>query len=296
MSTSKPQPTLCQNIADTFHWQLVRMDDFPTLTFVKVGRKAVAIPHLSYALWPPTDSMQRETLEFNLDQLYAALNAQFPSWELRLPTVNSAVKAEKTASWLDVNNIRYGSHLRSKLNRASRKGFKHVWGSAELVPEFWKFYARHIHKLGSFPLPLLFFEKLLKGFENGNAEICLLYKDQIIVGAACNLHVQGFYENVWFATNVIAQKAYGSYYLHQQMITRSRALGCNTYSFGRSTTGSGVHAFKKQWGAVDIPLEWHHSKTGINFLHKFKGLGSLLSLLPFWFVAWLGGKMAYRIY
>lgn len=298
MSSPHSHPNLFKNIADTFNWQLVKVcgQEFPELTFLMVGNKAISVPHLSYGLWPPTDGIQRENLEINKERLFTLLDSRFQDWELRLPAPNIAGVAKKTASWLDLNNIHYSSNLRSKLKRANRMNFNHLWGTRELVADFWNCYARHIHKLGSLPLPRSFFENLLTGFEGGTAEICLLLKDQRIVGAACNIRVEGFYENVWFATNDSAQKEYGSYYLHEQMIVRSQILGCSTYSFGRSTTGSGVHNFKKQWGAADVPLEWYCRNSRVNPLYQARVLGKLLGLLPFWFIAWLGGKMAYHIY
>jgi hypothetical protein len=247
----------------------------------------VSLPHLSFGNWPPHQYINEPAPSFG----------SHLSWHWR-GTNHSLKNPYKLTSWLYLKpECSFSGALQKKIKRAKQQAFSCKAGGLELLNEFWPVYARHIHRLGSLPLPKRFFRVLLEGFDEGKAEIILLYQQGKVRGAACNLFVSGFYENAWFATKQSAQNKGGSYFMHDFMIQRAQQLGAEVYSFGRSTPQSGVHQFKRQWGTIDIPLAWYENGGLIaENPHRLRPLGKLLKYLPFPLVALLGNWAFKRIY
>ena len=262
------------------------MDDDLNIFAVTFQNKQVATPHFSYGVWPPIRLSVK-----NLDVRFLS-----PKLEVRLPSSGNEL-TYKTASWIYLDNgyLPKGA-LKRKISRSTKWGFSVERGGIELLEEFWYCYARHLHRLGSLPLPKRFFSGLLSGFEDGFAEIFILRQNKKVVGAACNLYFGGFYENVWFATLHASQLQGSSYFLHDQMIKRAIELHADVYSFGRSTSGSGVHRFKRQWNTVDVPLVW--LKGGVPYSGKYSlnFISIIIKYLPFKLVQIIGDKLSRYIY
>lgn len=278
--------TLAARIASSMQANELKSDaGRPSAVLVK--NCAVFLPHLSYAQWPPHHFVHSE---LPILTGYNQSHWRGISLDFRHPY--------KVASWLYLMpELKFRPALQKKIGRAHQCEFHCTIGGNELLDTFWPVYARHIHRLGSLPLPKRFFHAILQGFEEGFAEVILLYHQNRVVGSACNLWIDGFYENAWFATESKAQKLGASYFFHDFMIKRAQSLGAEVYSFGRSTPQSGVHQFKRQWATVDIPLAWYQNGALItkNPYH-LRSLGKILKYLPFSVVAILGSWAFRRIY
>lgn len=154
-------------------------------------------------------------------------------------------------------NIMHGN-LARKIRVAHRKGVRVERQGREGLKEFMAIYERRLHQLGSANLPIKFFEALLQSYPDRalDAEAMLHtahYKGKC-VGAAFSLRLGAWFENGWFATDISDPSLYVAYSLHDAMIREAMAAGADVYSFGRSTTGSGVHRFKQQWGTNELPV------------------------------------------
>ena len=279
-------PSLADRLAESLETKAGKLPgtDVPA---IKLQGHWVSLPHLSYGKWPP-HNFEAESLG-NLD--------------LNLPCEHRWAQRDgkasyKTASWLFLKEAPlFSKSLSQKIRKARKVGFEFERGGLPLLSDFCLMYARHIQNLGSLPLPKQFFHGLLQGFDEGFAEIFTLRYQGKTVGCACNLFVEGFYENAWFATNTGSQKLGASYFLHDQMINRAAELSAEVYSFGRSTPKSGVHQFKRQWGTTDIPLAWYRNGQLITENpHPLRRLGKLLKFLPFPLVARFGNWAFKRIY
>lgn len=277
-------PSLAECLAESLR---TRAGQLPgtTVPAVWLQNSWVCLPHLSYGCWPPhaVNKLWPEVAPATAYQ-YRGL-AEQPNG------------AHKIVSWLPLDKPpQFSSNLKSKINRAKRAGFEWEQGGQELCSDFWLVYAQHIHRLGSLPLPKRFFSVLLSGFKEGFAEIFLLRWQGKVVGGACNIYIDGFYENSWFATKQEAQQKYGSYLLHDLMIKRAQSLQAEVYSFGRSTANSGVHRFKQQWGTQDIGLFWVKNGERLQGGYALKPMGFCLKYLPFAWVAYLGARLYKYIY
>lgn len=278
-------PSLVERIAEFMQAEFVSsFEQRPSA--IKIGGVYISIPHLSYSFWPPHKSQ-------TYDQF---VSEWMKTWEVRYVS-NEIDNPHKVASWLSLDKpFLPGSGLRRKIKASEIQGFELIHGGKELVNEFWACYSQHIHRLGSLPLPKRFFTTLLSGFKDGLAEIFLLRHNGEVVGSACNIFIDGFYENVWFATSHQSQKLGSSYFLHAKMIEHAIQSGAEIYSFGRSTKGSGVHQFKSQWNTVEVPLLWMKKGRPIQGRYKLQALSPILKLLPYQLVVFLGDKLSRYIY
>jgi lipid II:glycine glycyltransferase (peptidoglycan interpeptide bridge formation enzyme) len=222
--------------------------------------------------------------------------------EIRLAWQDWQAESSKVASWLSLSDSmeaqmqNFSSNLRRKIRRGQHHGFTIEKGGLGLIHEFWQVYARHLDHLGSVALPRRFFENLLQKSVAGTAHVFILRQNDRVVGGAFNLVHQGFYENGWFATLHHVQGQYASYALHHAMISHAISLRCHTYSFGRSTTGGGVHRFKTQWGTSEVPLLWSHFPEQKINLRRHKWLHKLWKFLPWFLRRRLGSYLAKWVY
>jgi len=259
-------PALPAIISKSFGWKplYIGEKDHWEINLICTGKSLVSLPHFSYgALWLNTQNANFNQVSDHLRQMH--FQAGFQGLEYRKIKSGLAEQNDfKTSSWLTLKPNQeaqfnsYSGNLKSKIRRGLRNNFDLEIGKEELLTEFYKCYARHMRQLGSGAISKKFFSELLNQYntEGGYARIYLLRHNKRTVGAALSLAYKGFYENGWFATTPAWQKKYASYVLHHHMIRDAISLGCHTYSFGRSTTNSGVHQFKKQWNTSDIPLQW----------------------------------------
>lgn len=297
-------PDLNSIIAGSFGWKALQLQPLPgiTIDMVCTGQSLVSLPHLSYGSIHndtgksfSTDNWQKILSGFALPRNVAQM-------EVRIPWPGQALESIKIASWLNLSESideqmhAFNPNLRRKIRKGLQNGFSVEQGSTNLLNDFWHVYARHIDRLGSVALPKRFFDNLLHQYTQGHVSIFLLRYKGRVVGGAFNLAYSGFYENGWFVTLHHVQGQYASYVLHHAMIAHAISLKCHTYSFGRSSTGSGVHRFKHQWGANDVPLLWAHYPVQKLNLRKQRWLHNIWKLLPWLVRQHLGSYLAKWVY
>jgi hypothetical protein len=153
-------------------------------------------------------------------------------------------------------------------------------GGLELVNQFYAVYRENIHQLGSFALPVKFFQNLLEKYDFGSARIILASYQGRNVGAAVYLDFLEYAENGWFASLWKANSLYVTYALHNKMINLAIQNNCKKYSFGRSTVNSSVHYYKKQWGGTDEPLYFNSTSKTTNSGKLYEVASPVIKKLP----------------
>ncbi len=174
----------------------------------------------------------------------------------------------------------FSGNVRRKIRKASKNGIKIKIGGAELLGEFFSVYRKNIHQLGSFGLPQKFFSNLIGTYEFGLSKVIIAEYNGKNIGAAIYFDFLAYAENAWFASLQEANHLYVTYALHNEMIKMAIENQCRMYSFGRSTRDSGVHRYKKQWGASDETL-YINSTSKINDSGPLQKLaGPVIKILP----------------
>jgi hypothetical protein len=285
-------PDLPAIISRSFGWKPLFIGNHLRwkMNLICTGKSLVSLPHFSYgALFVSHQKPNPDEVTQHLQKMHFQQGFHGLQYRSLLHESAQVKHAYKISSWLTLQATpeqqfgQFSANLRSKIRRGLRQNFNLVCGKEELLNDFYKTYARHMRHLGSGAITRRFFANLLQSYNNrgGVAKIYLLRHHNKTIGAAFSLAYEGFYENGWFATHPRWQKHYTSYVLHHHMINDAIAMGCHTYSFGRSTRNSGVHLFKKQWNTTDIPLNWlSFPEPNIN-IRKQSWIRTLWKYLPY---------------
>lgn len=277
-------PALPQIIADSFQWRIAKSPLGDSVSWVDTTREIVSLPHFSYGFQSTyqEDSYHKNNIEEVHQKLVNLHHHTGRKFQLRLAISPDPGDTFKVSSWLKLNKPWYNDHLSwpgnlgRKIRKAHQEGLLVRRGGKEFLDLFYKVYEQRLHEIGSAALPLIFFKNLLERYPDpvlmADARIYVVFLNAEAVGGAFCLRYDNFMENTWFATLGRFQKSYVSYLLHAVMIEDAAKNGCMVYSFGRSTRGSGVHKFKKQWGAEDVALYWLRVPETNLSLKNFPGL------------------------
>ncbi|MEI8049200.1 MAG: GNAT family N-acetyltransferase [Bacteroidota bacterium] len=287
-------------IAGTFGWEAISLEFIDdkgkgtTFGACRIGPKIVMLPHFSYGP-SPGPGVAQEVMKALLEKGYSC------EWRLT-EKVSEYTFTDKVVTLLpllsdvDQQFSQLGTNLRRKIRKCASNGISVKKGKSELLPDFYETYSRNMHRLGSPALPYQWFANLLTQYNQGEAAIWCSYLDDKPVGTAFMLGYKGFYEACWFSTLTKYNRLYISYGLYWELIRCAVEQNGNHFSFGRSSSGSGVHKFKQQWGGVDMPLIWNYSHPQGNNIRKFTFLATLWKLLPYRVAQILGSVVAGRLY
>jgi serine/alanine adding enzyme len=148
----------------------------------------------------------------------------------------------------------FPSKLRSQIRRSQREGFEVRFGASER-DAFYDVFAHAMRTLGTPVLPSKFFSAIASAFPE-IVEFIVVYKGTEPVAAGCGFKWRGEFELHWAGMRREWQRAAPNMLLYWSCMERAIARGAHTFDFGRCTPGSGTHAFKRQWGGVDVALPW----------------------------------------
>ena len=131
----------------------------------------------------------------------------------------------------------------------------------ELLDEFFAIYVRTMRDLGSPPHGRRFFAKILDGFGSA-VRLFVVHLGERPVAASLVLADPHGVHVPWSGSDRRVRDMCGNVLLYWSMLSDACKKGAKSFDFGRSTRDSGTHTFKKQWGAVDVPLYWHYLLPG----------------------------------
>lgn len=212
------------------------------------------------------------------DQLLGAMEAYLlqlakvtkRSWEIR----KSAITDEKDATSLEGKKVRmllsladssdnllasFKSKLRSQIRKAEKNGLQVETGRTdELIAHFYAVYSINMRDLGSPVHARRWFERIVEYYDT-NAVISVTYKDDLPIGAGLILKNGDTACIPWASTNQRYNRLAPNMLLYWSLLAHCADNGIRQFDFGRSTYNEGTYRFKKQWGAVPVPLNWQHT-------------------------------------
>lgn len=287
-------------IAETFGWKAIRIeftnDTGKTTTFgaCRIGKKIVLLPHFSYGAYSDPETAKSIFNELSR-QGYAC------EWR-RFEKISDFVFTDKVTTLLPLLTgseeqfNKLAPDVKRKIRKSERNGIIVKSGKAELLRDFYAIYSRNMHRLGSPALPIRWFRNLLNNYHDGETGIWIASFNEKPIGGAFLLEYNGFYEACWISTLHEFNRLYTSYGLYWHLIRYAVEHNGKHFSFGRSSTGSGVHSFKQQWGGVDFPLYWNYSQQPANNIRSVTFLPKLWKLLPYPIARLLGPLVSGRFY
>jgi lipid II:glycine glycyltransferase (peptidoglycan interpeptide bridge formation enzyme) len=300
ISTFADNICLPKILAKTFGWEAVSLEytyNQKETTYIgacRIGKRIVLLPHFSYGPYSAPESVKA---------IFHELSSQGYTCEWRLfEKASEFVFTSKVTTLLPLfpdseeQYRRFDSNVKRKIRKCALNGIIVNSGKVELLHHFYEIYSRNMHRLGSPALPERWFRHLLTDYRDGEAGIWIASFDEKPVGAAFMLEYQGFYEACWVSTLNEYNRLYTSYGLYWEMIRFAVEQEGRNFSFGRSSTGSGVHRFKKQWGGEDLTLYWNYSHPQKRNVRKLTFLPKLWKLLPYRLAKIIGPLIAGKFY
>ncbi len=162
---------------------------------------------------------------------------------------------------LPPNSQELWNHLPSKVRNQIRKAQKInltvVWGSHDLLPEFYAVFSENMRDLGTPVYGLAFFQSILDQFPD-QAELAVVRHGRVAVAVALLLHGWGVSEVPSASSLRHYRASNANMLLYWHLLERAIKRGNHVFDFGRSSKDSNTYRFKKQWGARPEPAVWQY--------------------------------------
>ncbi len=149
----------------------------------------------------------------------------------------------------------FRSNVRGHVRKGQKQGFDVVWGSEDLLPQFYDVFCQNMRDLGTPVFGRALFRAILRQFPD-RAELCVVRSGKEPIAGALLLHG-------WGVTEVPSASSLRRYnpncanpLMYWHLLQRAVERGQQVFDFGRSTPDGPTYQFKKSWGAQAYPAEW----------------------------------------
>jgi len=149
------------------------------------------------------------------------------------------------------------SKVRNQVRKGQKNGLNVVWGSRELLPEFYGVFSTTMRDLGTPVYSRRLFDQTLREFPR-DAELCIVRSGETPVAAALLLHGRGVTEVPSAACLRQYHPACANMLMYWHLLERAVQRQQDIFDFGRSTVEGNTYRFKKQWGAQAGPAVWQY--------------------------------------
>jgi FemAB-related protein (PEP-CTERM system-associated) len=130
-------------------------------------------------------------------------------------------------------------------------------GHLELLPDFYRVFARNMRDLGTPVYASGFFRAILAGLGDA-AELVVVYVGAEPAAAGFLVHHRDRTEIPWASSLREWNRIGVNMQLYWSVLKSAIGRGSRQFDFGRSTVDAGTYRFKAQWGAKPRPLYWHY--------------------------------------
>jgi len=114
-------------------------------------------------------------------------------------------------------------------------------------------YAQSVRNLGTPVFPRSLFAEVLESFGE-DADILTIRHRGLAVASVLSLYHRGTVMPYWGGGVFAARQLRANDRMYYELMLHARRRGCTRFDFGRSKTGSGPYAFKRNWGFEPEPL------------------------------------------
>lgn len=149
------------------------------------------------------------------------------------------------------------SKVRNHIRKAEQYGLLSIDGGIELLHEFYKVWTVRMWQLGTPCYSVRLFKAILERFPDNTRIFLAKYKDKVI-GVRFTIRFNDLVESRWGATLIEYNHMRVNHFLYWAAMKYYCPLNLKWFDFGRSTIESSQHDYKKQWGAIEIPLNYQY--------------------------------------
>jgi FemAB-related protein (PEP-CTERM system-associated) len=150
-----------------------------------------------------------------------------------------------------------GSKLRAQVRRPEKEGATTRFGGADLVPDFYRVFARNMRDLGTPVYAQSFFRRITEQLPD-RARIAVVYLQDRPVAAGFTLRHGDRLEIPWASSLREWNRVGVNMQLYWSVLKDAIESGVRQFDFGRSSVDAGTYKFKAQWGAKPRQLYWHY--------------------------------------
>ena len=123
----------------------------------------------------------------------------------------------------------------------------------DALPAFYAMYSESVRNLGTPVFPRRLFEAMIEALD---ADILTVFHQGKPVSSVLSFYHDGAVMPYWGGGTYAARRLRANERLYYELMCHARRRGCTRFDFGRSKTGSGPWAFKKNWGFEPEPLSY----------------------------------------
>jgi FemAB-related protein (PEP-CTERM system-associated) len=141
-----------------------------------------------------------------------------------------------------------------------RKGSKHGLHSAfdDGVDAFFSLYANNMHRHGTPALPKRYFEALRAEFGADCDVLTVRTAGGRPLSSVLSFYFRDEVMPYYAGDDESARELAANDFKYWELMRRSAARGCRVFDYGRSKSGTGSYAFKKNWGFEPRPLHYEY--------------------------------------
>ena len=139
---------------------------------------------------------------------------------------------------------------RAEVRRARGFDLTVETGGAALLGDHYRVYAESVRNLGTPVFPARLFRSVV---ETMDADILTVRHRGRAVASVLSLYHRGTVYPYWGGGTEAARGLRANDRMYFALMAHARARGCTRFDFGRSKTGTGAAAFKKNWGFTPVP-------------------------------------------
>ncbi|MDO4570143.1 MAG: FemAB family PEP-CTERM system-associated protein [Planctomycetia bacterium] len=236
------------------------------------GKHLVSLPYLNVSGVEAHDDKNREKIDFLLIdeaiRLADSLDVQYleirGEREVSHPALNSE-RREKVLMRLALPKSSqelwdgFKPKVRNQIRKAQKSNLSAEWGGRELVNDFYAVFSETMRNVGTPVYSRSLFELILERLSN-SAEICVVRDPSgRIASAALLICGRNIVEVPSAGSLPWANPMCANMFLYWSLLEHSVDVRkMKLFDFGRSSVGSNVWKFKKQWGAEESPLVWKY--------------------------------------
>ncbi len=154
----------------------------------------------------------------------------------------------------------------------------------KLLDEHYRVYAESVRNLGTPVFPAKLFRSVASGMD---ADVLTVRHEGRAVASVLSLYFDGTVYPYWGGGTDAARGLRANDRMYFALMAHARARGCTRFDFGRSKTGTGAAAFKKNWGFTPEPRLYAKRSSGpareVNPLNpKYALMVRTWKRLPLW--------------
>ncbi|WP_295563813.1 FemAB family XrtA/PEP-CTERM system-associated protein [uncultured Sphingomonas sp.] len=139
---------------------------------------------------------------------------------------------------------------RAEVRRALGLDLEVVTGGEALLREHYGVYAESVRNLGTPVFPANLFRHVAGALDS---DVLTVRHQGKAVASVLSLYFRGTVFPYWGGGTAAARGLRANDRLYFALMSHARVRGCTRFDFGRSKTGTGAAAFKKNWGFTGVP-------------------------------------------